>query len=312
MKNKVAILIAIIVGLISIIAIQQYISKSVGAKEGGVVKVLTAKRALKAGATLTPSDCNTADIPSVIYNKAPRSFVRDVELGNYARAKLTEAYKADEFICPLTFTSGVQNETLPVEPGNRAVTINVDDVSGVAGLLQRNDYVDIVMVQRLANVPVAEGTGGGSFRGQPMLLNVFRKVRVLTPGRQILTMNAENVGRSGYSTVTVELPVEKATVLAALRLFSQIALLLRNPNDTSGTEDIYNMKVDSAALQETLASIHKTDAGGAPSPEMTPAPPGESVPAPPETGGGTPPSDDTEPTPPAGHPADGSSPAATP
>ena len=296
MKNKVAIIIAIIVGLISIIAIKMYISGSIGAGQGGMVKVLAAKRTLKAGTMLAPSDCDTLEIPTWVYNKSPRSFVRDIEIGNYTKSKLTGGYKAGECISPLTFTTDVAPESLPVEPGMRAVTINVDDVSGVANNLKPNDHVDMVMVQRLVGPGAwtqgggggggrGAGTGGGSsFSGQPILLNVFRNVRILIPGQRITTYEAENVGRQSYSTVTVELPVDKATTLAAERQFSQITLLLRAPNDTEG-EDIFGVKCDSADVQDMIASIHKKDAAG-----------------------GTP----EEGTPPSTEPSDGSSPAPTP
>jgi Flp pilus assembly protein CpaB len=91
----------------------------------------------------------------------------------------------------------------------------------------------------------------------------------LIPGHHVTTYGVENAGSQSYSTVTVELKAEKATILAAERNFSQITLLLRSANDPDH-EDISGVVGDSANIQDMIAKLQKKETGGT-SGEETPS-----------------------------------------
>jgi Flp pilus assembly protein CpaB len=223
-------------------------------------------REIQPGKTLTQSDYTVVEVSGATYRKAPYSFILEQESGGYVGHPVPMHYRKDTYLSTVGFEKAAASES-PIVPaeGMRAMTLNVDEVTGLAGLLRAEDHVDIIIVQRLMNIPGtgAPDTGGGggaprvSYTGQPMLLNVFRNVRILAAGRRTDVASVESGGQAGYSTITVELPVDKATILAAERLFSQITLLLRNPGDMSSEGDIFNLVVDSAKLQEALDEYKK-------------------------------------------------------
>jgi len=259
MKNKLAILIAIAVGLVAVILIYAYIRNSAfgGAEDAAKVRVIVANKNLAAGRTLRTGDWAIAKMPAGTYKKARSLLINVQEIGNYAGQVLTRSYRRGEYLSPFSFRSQGSPEDFTIEEGSRAVTINVDDVSGVAGLIRPKDRVDVVLVERLSRAmdrrrPTGP-SGGQPASGERVRVTVFRNVLVLATGRQTTTLDIGNVRRGGYRTVTFELPDEKALVLSSVQNFATITLMLRNQNDLPG-KDI-RMEVDSANLLETLEKL---------------------------------------------------------
>ncbi len=257
MKNQIAILVAIVIGLIAAVLIYGFISGSTpgGGDGGGEVVIIVAGKNLKPGRALRPGDWDTAAIPRSIYNRAGHVLIRKEQIGAYDGQILTRQYREGMYLSPLTFKSKGSPEDFEVEPGNRAVTIDVDDISGVAGLIRPKDRVDVVIVQRLSRaISRRRPTGGGpqppAQKGERLQLTVFRNVLVLATGRQTTTLDIGSVRRGGYETITFELPDEKALVLSSVQKFARVTLLLRSKNELPG-EDI-EVEVDSADLLEAL------------------------------------------------------------
>ena len=269
MKNQIAILVAIVIGLIAAVLIYGFISKSAltAADGGGEVAIIVARKNLKPGRALRPGDWDTAAIPRSIYNRASHVLIRKEQIGAYDGQILTRQYREGMYLSPLTFKSKGSPEDFEVEPGNRAVTIDVDDISGVAGLIRPKDRVDVVIVQRLRRAilrrrPTEGGPQPPAQKGERLQLTVFRNVLVLAAGRQITTLDIGSVRRGGYDTITFELPDEKALVLSSVRRFAEITLLLRSKNELPG-EDI-EVEVDSAGLLEALKALRAHDGEASP------------------------------------------------
>jgi Flp pilus assembly protein CpaB len=279
MKSKVAILIAIAVGLVAIIAIQRFISGSLGAKEGGAVKVLTARHALKKGTMFSMNDCSVVEVPASYYTRMRYSFIREEEAGNYTQKKLTMDYPTDAYLSSLTFVENTSQTGLDVPPGQCAVAIGVDERSSVGGSVKRDDYVDIIMVQRV-NRPMWDAGGGAGGPGggpggqmavtEPLLVSIYRHVRVLAAGHSSSSTDIEDIGRGGYSTVTVQLPSDKADVVGVQGTQLQFTLKLLSPNDPPGEDLKPTLVRDTTQLLEVLSGkAAKTPAapgGGAGSP----------------------------------------------
>jgi pilus assembly protein CpaB len=260
MKNKLAILIAIAVGLVAVILIYAYIRNTAfgGAEDAAKVRVIVANKNLAEGRTLRAGDWAISEMPAGTYKKARHLLINSREVGIYAGQVLTRSYRRGEYLSQSTFRSQGSPEDFTIEEGSRAVTINVDDVSGVAGLIRPKDRVDVVLVERLSRAidrrrPTGPSGGQQPASGERVRVTVFRNVLVLATGRQTTTLDIGNVRRGGYRTVTFELPDEKALVLSSVQNFATITLMLRNQNDLPGRD--IRMEVDSANLLETLEKL---------------------------------------------------------
>jgi len=121
-----------------------------------------------------------------------------------------------------------------IEPGLRAITIQVDESSAAAGLLAPGDLVDLLLVTRDASSVSAEAAV------HPLL----QAVRVVATGRQTrrigaaqavdaagLPINAE--ADSSYATLTLHVRPEDAARILLAQHIGELAVLLRTAADTS-------------------------------------------------------------------------------
>lgn len=103
-----------------------------------------------------------------------------------------------------------------IRAGYRAVTIAVDDLNSVSGMISPGDVIDLYL----------------SFvhEGQAVTAPVLQQVRVIATGRAIDT-NLDTQQQGRYSTVTLELKPEDALKLMSSKQEGQITALLRSPKD---------------------------------------------------------------------------------
>ncbi len=120
--------------------------------------------------------------------------------------------------------------TVRIEPGKRAVSIPVDDVKDVSGLVQVGDRVDVIAVPpRTGDVP-------------PSAYTILRDIRVLAVGgiAKIATPTATsaadpNAGATPspeVRTVTLEVSPSQANLLALADINATLRLALRAPHDS--------------------------------------------------------------------------------
>lgn len=125
-----------------------------------------------------------------------------------------------------------------LNPGYRAVTINVDAAQLASGRVLPNDYVDLLLTP---------GSQGGSLipmpsmpSGQPTISGVTRvldKVRILAIGGAT-ELEKPETGQMDSSflkdnSVTLELRPDDARRVLAANALGKISLLLRRPNDAA-------------------------------------------------------------------------------
>jgi pilus assembly protein CpaB len=140
---------------------------------------------------------------------------------------------------------------LPVrlEPGMRAVSIPVDRVKDVSGLVQPGDRVDVIAI------PPPKSNGA-----PPKAVTIFRVVRVLSVGNSLENPSATpSPEMQSAATVTLEVTPKQADLLAWADANSTLRLALRSPRESIRTEP---------AEELTLSG-----SGSSPSaPQMEPAP----------------------------------------
>jgi pilus assembly protein CpaB len=100
-----------------------------------------------------------------------------------------------------------------IEPGMRAMSIKVDEVTGVGGFILPNTFVDIIGVEKLKNDRRKADT-------------ILRRIKVLAIAQETFT---EEGKAKVVRTVTLELKPKQAETLALQTYKGSIHLILRNP-----------------------------------------------------------------------------------
>lgn len=109
-----------------------------------------------------------------------------------------------------------------IEPGTRAISVQVNEISGVSGFIQPGTRVDVIFTRVFSNGDAATTT-------------ILQNVKVLAYGRQLDTIarpetaNAQNAARPTVATLLVTQDEAERLVLAGQR--GRIQLVLRNALD---------------------------------------------------------------------------------
>lgn len=130
-----------------------------------------------------------------------------------------------------TATALVKNDTAPfsyrMPEGKRAITINIDSLSAVGGLITPGDFVDII-----AQLNVPQGSGK---QDEEVTSMVFQNLEVLAVGATFnpsgdpIVYDAQQKARSLY--VTLAVGPEEAGLLTFAQTKGKLQLALRSPKE---------------------------------------------------------------------------------
>lgn len=128
-------------------------------------------------------------------------------------------------------------------PGERAVTVAVDNISGVAGFLRQNDRVDVLVTIDLPQpLPeVAEGAAQPQEKREMTTLLVAEDIMVLTTGSSLTEQVDEEGQPLSYATVTLCATPEEAQQIVFAAAEGRVTLLLRAVlDDDPGTDTTWD------------------------------------------------------------------------
>ena len=168
---------------------------------------------IDAGATLAAKQLKIKEMPQ---DKVPKgSFARLEEVKDRVT---TASYKEGEAILDINLELKPTGLLARVASHKRAMTVNVDEVSGVAGFLSPNDRVDVVVTitPKEASKDVVSKV-------------VLQNLRVLGTGQKIERVPGEKP--QVVPTVTLEVSPEEGERLALSTRDGQITLVLRGQKD---------------------------------------------------------------------------------
>lgn len=251
MKNKLVLLIAVIVGLFAFLLSARYLSKERDKLYAGAVKieVIAASRDLPAMTVIKTEDLGRKRV----YKSAVGENVFLVEDLNKLKGKRLK-YSVQKG-SPLMWSQvdmprDVASGLAPIiGERKRAISIAISGAPAVSGLVKPNDHVDVL------------GTFTFPSRTNPqqmesVTLTLMQNVVVLATGSQIAGQEDENArAQQGYSTVTFEVSPEEAEILVfAQQTRGQLYLTLRNSNDIYTKE--YFPSVNFEYLESELQKIN--------------------------------------------------------
>ena len=129
-----------------------------------------------------------------------------------------------------------------LQPGQRAVSIPVDRVKDVSGLIESGDHVDVI-----ANV--ARGPGIA-----PHVATILRDVLVLAIGPALETASATpSPDEQNAATVTLAVTPKQANLLTLADINATLRLALRSPRESPRSEPVEALNLQGAPLPEPVA-----------------------------------------------------------
>jgi pilus assembly protein CpaB len=242
-------LMAVVIGIIAIFVATNLKPKAPKPKLGPATKqvekvkeieVYVAKVDLKKGTRLNETNVKTKKKPET---KVPVGAVTDKK--ELEKKEVTELIKAGEIILESKLKPAEEINRLSdiIPKGLTAMTIRVDDISGVGGFIKQGDYVDVVGIfGNNKNLPFKEP-----------VKTILVGVKVLTIGYEMKTgapvsvpQNKPPSKEEGPSNVvkakkvphvTIAVTPEEAEILTLVADKARLRLLLRSSKDGKPTEE---------------------------------------------------------------------------
>lgn len=179
-----------------------------------ITKIVVITQDLPIGAPLTKNNLALAAWPRTGVPKGAFSNIKQVE-NRVAVTKLSagEPVLAAELAAP----GSAAGMVALITPGMRAMAVRVDEVSGVAGFIQPDSYVDVIGVETL-----------GGRRRREKARTILKRIKVLAIAQETFT---EKGKAKVVKTVTLEVKPDQAVKLALQTHKGPIHLVLRNPLD---------------------------------------------------------------------------------
>ncbi|MDF7801612.1 Flp pilus assembly protein CpaB [Pontiellaceae bacterium B1224] len=253
MKNKLVLVVALLVGILAFWMSARYLAtERAKLMEGAVkVKVLGVNKDMAAMTEITREDLG---IKEVFKSAVGENVFTPEEADRVIGKRLKHSLKKNE---PLWWTHvdiprDIASGLAPViQSGKRALSIAIAGAASVSGLVKPNDHVDIL------------GTFTFPSRTNPsqvesVTLTLLQNVTVLATGTNLARQNTESGGetQTGYSMLTFEVSTEEAELLVfAQQTRGQLYLSLRNPNEVGGKSDFPSVNFE--YLESMLPSINE-------------------------------------------------------
>jgi pilus assembly protein CpaB len=254
-QSLIALSIALLLGLLAVYLANVYLTSSqTAASENpeGTVRIAVAAVPLEYGTEVTPDKIRFTAYPQA--SIPPGSFRNLNELLPQGKRRVVlRAMTVNEPILVTKISAEGQGASLAalLPDGMRATSVRINDVSGVAGFVQPNDSVDVLITRTMQ---------GGS--GQQV-------TDVLLQNKKVLAIGQDAKGQEGQPqvapTATLEVDPLEAQKLALAQQVGSLSLVLRKPGmdqdsgliETVSLDDLRYGRVGSARYNPSAAPVRR-------------------------------------------------------
>ncbi len=243
-------IIAVVVALVLAISVFFFGKSLTEQPKSEMTTVVVAVQDIEGGTEITASMLELKEIPKDVVSVGTYSKI-DTVVGKLANGDI---YKGEQIVKNRIGSAdeiSFNRLSKKLEPGYRAFTVAVDNVTGVGCFIKAGDKVDIMYTYKLKSLvggseettTAAEGTEGTSQSSQNkkdetdvgFTQMLKQNVEVLAVGTY--QENHSETGAVTYTTVTLALPTNDVMDVTAYSQVkdSHLTLTLRNPDDDSVT-----------------------------------------------------------------------------
>lgn len=263
MKNKVILIVSIVIGAAAFLVTSRYLqlkhrqlaelreSIYAGARK---IPVVAASRNIPKGSVITRDDIGKKEIFEVT---APDRVISTDKASMLLGRKTVFEVSADKPILWSDIEGGALSDmglSPIVKPGMRAISLSLGGAATVSGMVQPGDRVDVLGTFLMPS-PSTPG------EMETATLTVLQDVSVLATGRQLAKhqyLDYRGRSSSGYSTVTLEVTPREAELLVfAEHTKGQLTLSLRNPSDVSFESDLPEINFQHIENELPALNLHR-------------------------------------------------------
>jgi pilus assembly protein CpaB len=255
------VLVAFAVAWLSALVLSWWVYRANSApQKRDVVSIVVATKDLPTGRRVDKTDVKLASVDRV--NLPKGAFLKPADVIDRA---ISVSVTTNEPILgtKLAPKGGGEGLTALIEPGTRAISVQVNEISGVSGFIQPGTRVDVLFTRQFSNGDAATTT-------------ILQNVKVIAYGKQLeppARIDPRDTSKPTVATLLVTQDQAEKLVLAMQR--GKIQLVLRNALDEQIAVDTIPVQAGDLGIQEPKRP--------APAPVRVVAPP----PPPPPQGRGT-------------------------
>jgi len=247
MDKKKAMIFAVILAVVGVILIQLMVS---GEKKKYTDESMLTKKNIAAG---TQIDQNMLEGKKMYKDYLPKDAIRVSSLtqiiGNAPKVDI----KKGDAILTSSFKAGVAGGlsssflSSAILPGERAITVRVDQESSVAGLIRPGDYVDILgTFDKPGTAPVRT------------TITMLQAVPVLAIGSQIgIGATSKEREQKSYGSITLSVTLQEAELIEFSRRKAKLIFVLRNGEDQKTEEKVPEVDFSSIFGKAGLAAMQQ-------------------------------------------------------
>lgn len=220
-QSMIALAAAIVLGLFAVFIANSYlVGKQQQVVQSGTTKVAVAAVPMAYGTDITTDKIRFVDYPTS--SIPPGSFISAAQLlpeGKKRFALMTIGINEPVLASKISGEGQGASIAALLTEGMRATTVRIDDVTGVAGFVQPNDSVDVLITR----TPM-------SGNGQQLTDVLLQNVRVLAIDQE--SKNSDGTPKVARSA-TVEVSPIDAQKLALAQKAGSLSLILRKPGEAN-------------------------------------------------------------------------------
>lgn len=202
-------------------------------------KLLVASTALKYGMEVTPESVQEVDWPANALPEGSFSSIAELTAGGKRLVLAPMAPNEPVLLSKLSGKDGRASLSNLLESGMRAVSIRVDDITGVAGFVTPGDRVDVLLTRQKNSVPQASGnseevTAATQPSSELASEVILQNVKVLTTDQ---SADQSAVQATVARSITVEVSTDDAQKVALAQQLGTLYLLLRSAGDAAAANN---------------------------------------------------------------------------
>ncbi len=264
-KNVIPFVVAVLLGIVSVVTVNQYVNSKTASATVRQVGVVVAKTPIHAGSVITMEQLATKRIPvtalsevniSVPLGDTPREVKeRTGKMAMVAGRMAMRTIPAGDPILWVDIRKPELSRLADKLPGDRrAVTIPVDSLSGVGYNILPGDRVDIIATSRTscggsgALASAAVGAPNARKAG-PSTYLLMQNVLVLAIAQNFNTYVNLETRKMTFSNITLEVTIEEALMLTHARGQATLSCVLRAPGSMDRISSSSPAKVDCEMLK---------------------------------------------------------------
>jgi len=248
LKTVIPLVVALALAVVAAKLGKDIMSKGSSSNPGtNTMKLVVAKEPLLPGSPIRESDITLRDMPADSLSQSafhtPAEVIGRVVISEIAKGQLV----VDSFLAPKGATGGAQ---AMVPEGMRAITLEVNEFSGVAGLLIPGSHVDLVQT-----IQSKDDKAG------PMAKTLVENLKVIAVGRRLGNppQASADVEPAMVRSVTLLATADQAVAIDLASHVGSPRLVLRNTSDEKPASSKGVTVAELRGAQETSESQKVTD-----------------------------------------------------